>query len=405
MRAATAAPTVPMGVDNGRVNAAFADPVRTGPRLVRVPVQPGPVRALPSAPRLLDLDSLTLRCVDGVCRTVADVLRRTDTRALLLVRAGTIVAAYADPPGALEAPHLLMSITKSVVGCVAGVLLARGVLSADDLVTAHVPELARGYPGTTVRHLLDMRTGVDYDERVDGSSRARVLGEVMYLPPASWASPESSRNYLLALASTHAPGGPFAYRSADTDVLGWVLERAARRPLIDLIADLVLGGLGLERDAWMATDAWGDAIASGGLMLAPRDLARFGLMLAAGGAAGAQQVLPVAFLQDTLRGGADSVAAMTAALETRVGPHEAAGSRGFYRNQFWVPERNGTRLLCLGIHGQTLLVDTARDLVAVKLSWWPTPQDPARFTDALAALDRLAEGLDLHPPATSPLAR
>ena len=90
---------------------------------------------------------------------------------------------------------------------------------------------------------------------------------------------------------------------------------------------------------------------------------------------------------------------------SRNDPSEAAGSRGFYRNQFWVPERNGTRLLCLGIHGQTLLVDTARDLVAVKLSWWPTPQDPARFTDALAALDRLAEGLDLHPPATSPLAR
>ncbi len=403
MPAATAPPRAAMDLDNGRMSRASEH--QGGPRLVRLPVPSAPVRILPRSPSPVDLEAVGLVCVDGVWRTVTDVLRRTDTRALLVVRSGRIVAEYADPPGTLETPRLLMSITKSVVGCVAGVLIARGVLSAHDRVIDLVPELARGYGSATVRDLLDMRTGVDYDEHADVSSRARVLGEVMYLPATSWASPESARAYLPALAAIRPPGGAFTYRSADTDALGWVLERATDRPLVDLVADIVLAGLGLEGDAWMVTDQWGDAIASGGLMLAPRDLARFGLMLASGGAVGPRQVVPVAFLQDTLRGAPDSVAAMTAALASRVSPHEAAGSRGFYRNQFWVPDRTGERLLCLGIHGQALLVDTARDLVAVKLSWWPTPQDPARFTDGIAALDHLADHLDVRPPPTGPFTR
>ena len=61
-----------------------------------------------------------------------------------------------------ETPHLLMSVTKSVVGCIAGILVEQGLLDPDKLASSYVPEIVgSGYDGATVRHLLDMRTGVE----------------------------------------------------------------------------------------------------------------------------------------------------------------------------------------------------------------------------------------------------
>ena len=71
---------------------------------------------------------------------------------------------------------------------------------------------------------------------------------------------------------------------------------------------------------------------------------------------------------------------------------------GWYRNQFWfVPGPSGDILLCLGIHGQMVFVDRATRTVAVKLSSWPTPQDPAHLVDtirAFAAVGRHLSGLE-----------
>ncbi len=71
---------------------------------------------------------------------------------------------------------------------------------------------------------------------------------------------------------------------------------------------------------------------------------------------------------------------------------------GWYRNQFWfVPGPSGDILLCLGIHGQMVFVDRATRTVAVKVSSWPTPQDPAHLVDtirAFAAVGRHLAGLE-----------
>ena len=59
----------------------------------------------------------------------------------------------------------VMSVTKSVVGCVTAALVDRDLLDTDRPVTDFVPELAdSGYAGATVRNILDMRSGVRFRE-------------------------------------------------------------------------------------------------------------------------------------------------------------------------------------------------------------------------------------------------
>ena len=61
-----------------------------------------------------------------------------------------------------------------------------------------------------------------------------------------------------------------------------------------------------------------------------------------------------------------------------------------YRNQFWVLEQGGRQLLGIGIHGQLLYLDSDNDTVVVKLSSWPTPQDPWKLFSTVAAFDAIS---------------
>ena len=65
---------------------------------------------------------------------------------------------------------------------------------------------------------------------------------------------------------------------------------------------------------------------------------------------------------------------------------ESVLTGGWYRNQFWfVPGPLGDLQLCLGIHGQMVLVDRATRTVSVKLSSWPSAQDAAALIDTIRA--------------------
>src|SRR5262249_34834501 len=124
---------------------------------------PGEVAPLPAASRPLP-DPPVWR-LDGSMATAAEVFADTHTDALVVLHAGHLVAERYDDGMTAATPHLLMSVSKSLVGCVAGVLADRGRLDPAAPVTAYVPEAeSSGYAGATIRRLLDMRTGVAFRE-------------------------------------------------------------------------------------------------------------------------------------------------------------------------------------------------------------------------------------------------
>lgn len=342
----------------------------------------------------------------GVTHTLEELLVSTSTDAFVVLHGGDLVTEWYGAADVAESPQALMSITKSFVGCLAGILEARGILALDAPLAHYLPELAAGgYGAAMVRDVLDMRTGGDYVEDHDDPD-----GEVAAIVGALF--PEDGPVRTLHELVTHATraatsGGPFSYRSLDTEVLGLVLERASGRSLPDLLRDELLGKLGLEHDGEMNVDSTGAAHAGGGLSLTARDLARFGRMLLDGGYVGDLPVVPTAFLKATRVGAPDSREAFAAGTE-RQRRGLRSGSPGatvstIYRNQFWVLEQGGRQLLGIGIHGQLLYLDSDNDTVVVKLSSWPRPRDPDAFTAGLECAMAAAECLGATPRTTPPL--
>jgi CubicO group peptidase (beta-lactamase class C family) len=349
----------------------------------------GPVTPLLADP--LPLGEIALRRADGAATTVDQVLDDTYTDATVVVHSGRVVLERYAGETAADTPHLLMSISKSVVSCVAANLVERGLLSPTHLVTDHVPELAHsGYRGARLRDILDMRSGVQFSEDyTDLNAEVRVIEEAMGWRPASGRNvPNSMYAYLTTLGAASDHGGVFDYRSCETDVLGWVCERAAKTRMAGLVSELVWSPTGAERDAEITCDGAGTAIHDGGMCATARDLARFGAMLLAGGEVAGRRVVPAEWLRESWTVSPDIRDAFARSLS---GPYLPGG---WYRNKFWfLPREHGDVLLCLGIYGQMLYVNPGTGTVAAKLSSWPDAQSAALLQDTLRAFDAVGAAL------------
>jgi CubicO group peptidase (beta-lactamase class C family) len=344
----------------------------------------------PAAPlrrRPESFDDLPCRTADGRPTTVGATIAATDTDGWMVVHGDHILAEHYT--GAMEPAtlHLLMSVSKSIVGILAGALVRDGLLNVDEQVMAYVPELERsGYRGATVRNLLDMRSGVAFSEDyLNPDAEVRVLEQAI-----GWARrrnpdvPPTLRRFLLTLGQARPHGGPFEYRSCESDILGWVCEAAAGQRFSELASDLIWSRIGADFDANIGIDAEGSGLFDGGMSAALCDLARLGLMIARDGTSlSNHQVVCEAWIEDSFTGGSDSRLAFAAS------PTDTRMPGGMYRNQFWFPWPDRQVLLCLGIHGQMIYIDRRTGLVAVKLSSWATPQDPWRLVSTLSAFDAI----------------
>lgn len=353
----------------------------------------GATRTLPLSAAGRDIRGVDLVRRDGTSSVVGEVLDQTFTDAWVVLQDGELVGQWYGPQGAGDGTHAVMSITKSVVGCVAAVLVERGELDPDALVTAYLPELGEsGYAGATVRHLLDMRSGVAFrEDYFDPEAEVRQLDAwIGWRPQLADDEPLGLYRFLATLGADGPHGGRFLYRSAEADVLGWVCERAGGRRMADLISTLVWEPMGAEHDAEIFCDGVGTAIHDGGLGVTARDLARFGQMLLDGGVVPepTRGVVPPRWLRQSW--GVTSAAREAFAAS----PAERSFPGGWYRNQFWFrPGEFGDVLLCLGIHGQMLHVSRRTRTVCVKLSSWPSPVNPAFMQDTLRAFDAVGGAL------------
>lgn len=350
-------------------------------------------RPLPRRDPGMNVAEVSLTRFDGSTGSVGEVLADTQTDAFLVAHDGQLVHEEYGHDGAESARHAVLSVTKSVVGCVAGVLADQRRLDLTAQVRDYLPELSRsGYADATLRHLLDMRSGVRFveaytDPTSDINQLDRRLVDI------------GLRAFLQTLEQERPHGGAFRYRSSETDVLGWVCERATGRTMPTLISELVWVPMGAELGAYMSCDLTGMAVHDGGLAASARDLLRFGLMLSDGGSVpdpagtGEQnQVVPAKWLRDAWGVDSDIRSAFAES------PSELTYRGGWYRNQFWFrPSPDGGVLLCLGIHGQLIYVCRRSRTVCVKLSHWEQPVDLHRSQDTLRACDALGAALRRRP--------
>jgi CubicO group peptidase (beta-lactamase class C family) len=344
----------------------------------------GPTAALPAAPAPIG----EIR-VAGT--SVGAVMANTATDGWAVAHRGSMVAEEYLHGMAAQTRHLLFSVSKSLVAAVVGALHGAGAIELDAPVTAYVPALADcGYAGATVRHLLDMRSGIDFsDDYLHPTAQIHVLDQAMgWAPRSSLDAPATLRDFLLTLRQKSSHGGPFEYRSCETDVLGWICEAAADQRMPEQMSELLWSRIGAQCDATIGVDTAGTGFFDGGISACLTDMIRFGsLFLHDGVSLTGQQVMPAAWIADTLNGGPDSRQAFAASA----GSNQMPG--GMYRNQVWFPYPGSNVVLCQGMCGQMIYINRGAEVIAAKLSSQPDAQDPQMLLDTLHAFDAVAHEL------------
>ncbi len=285
-----------------------------------------------------------------------------ETRALLVLHRGRIVAERYAPGYNRQTRFPGWSMTKSVTGVLIGLLVADGRLRLDESVPI-TPWQRSGDPRgeITLRQLLQMRSGLRHTEAGDpayASDEVRML----FLDGR-----DDMAGYAESPPLEAEPGRKFEYSSATSvnlaDVAARVLAGDAqpsvrRQAVTDYLHTRLLQPLGM-RSAVPEFDAAGTFIGSSMLHATARDWGKFGEFLRNGGAVRGAQIVPRAWTE----------------FMTRQSPRNPG-----YGAQLWLnrPQPDGSPPLfpgrapaglfaCIGHLGQYVIVSPRQQLTIVRL--------------------------------------
>jgi CubicO group peptidase (beta-lactamase class C family) len=288
-------------------------------------------------------------------------------------------------------PHILMSVSKSILGLIVGILVQSGAMDVNALVTKWIPEVgSTAYAGATLRDLLDMRAGISFDE--DYLASAGPIIE--YRKAQNWdplspsEAPGDLRSFfgsLVAQDGTH--GGRFHYVSPNTDLMGWVIERATGVRYADLVSELLWQPMGAGRDAYITVDRLGAPRCAGGFCATTRDLARIGLLLAEGGTYGGKQILPAGWIEDILTKG--DPGAWNQGDFVKYFPNINI----HYRSKWYVLRDAAPIMFGVGVFGQNVFIDRKNQIVIAKFSSQALPMDEKRILLTLRGIEAIRRSL------------
>lgn len=319
-----------------------------------------------------DLSAFVLH-EDGGDLTLDAWLSKTYTDGIVIVHKGNIV--YEKYFGELKPnrPHILMSISKSVLGLVYGIVKESKGLDVNTLITDIIHEVkGSAYDNATLQNLLDMRVGVEFDENylaTDGKIIAYRKAQG-WDPLTQNDQKISLREFFATLKETDGEHNQrFHYVSPNTDLLGWAIERITDKRFVDLVSELIWQPLGAEQNGFITVDHIGSPRCAGGINFTTRDVARLGRLFVTNGVANGKQIIPESWIQDILHNG----------------DKEAWNCGDFfefyqqksihYRNKWYVEHGDHPMVFSLGVFGQNVFIEIDSDLVIAKFSSQPLPLD------------------------------
>jgi CubicO group peptidase (beta-lactamase class C family) len=310
--------------------------------------------------------------------TLAQFLDETQTDGFVVLHRGRLVFEHYGNGMTGDDPHILMSVSKSMLGLLMGLLN----IDVERPVVEVIPQLKdTAYRGATIRHLLDMRAGIAFDEDYLATSGTIVdyRKATGWTPLGAGDAPSDLHSFYRVLTKNDGPhGGRFHYTSPNTDLLGWVIEAATGRRYADLMSEQVWKPIGAERSAYITVDRFGAPRCAGGMCVTARDLARVGQWMI-------ESRNP--WIDDIERRGERQA-------------WDAGDLRPYYpglpikyRSYWYVLEGAAPLMFGMGIHGQNLFIDRRNELVIAKLSSQAMPLDAARIGLTMRAVSQLRKCL------------
>jgi CubicO group peptidase (beta-lactamase class C family) len=272
-----------------------------------------------------------------------EILERNDTVAFLVIRKDTILIERYYHEHADTSLSLSFSMTNSFLSILVGCAIDDGyVESVDQPVTDYVPELrANGFDRVTLRHLLQMTSGMDYDKS----------GDPLKLDQRFYYS-ENLEETLFETGLRRSPGMYFQYRSGNSQLLGLILSRALPSMTItEYMQARLWEPLGMEFDGLWSIDHEPDGLEKTFCCVAARarDFAKFGRLYLKGGNWNGEQIVSSAWVRESTR------------LDI------SDGSSSEYQYQWWLPDAYGTDFMAAGLLGQYVYVSPKHEVIIVRL--------------------------------------
>ena len=331
-------------------------------------IQPMPVfnSRWPHGTRVETIDAQMQRTLDAM--VAEDNNNGLDTRALLVVKDGDIVAeSYAQGAGP-DTPLLGWSMAKSLTSVMLGNLAYQDQLDVDEqLEFASWSEDNRA--DIRIRDLLTMTDGLDFSEQYNPGDDATAM---LFTEP-------SASGYAIARPALHAPGTRFNYSSGTANILSRIYFNRTGGTLASSLAEYrahIAGPLSFQH-AVFEPDARGVLVGSSYLYASARDWARLGQMMLQGGVLNGQRIVSEDWVEQSTR-------------PNNSGNHKA------YGYQWWLntgdaaprwPDLPADAYAAQGNRQQSLTVIPSENVVIVRLGW-TSGRYPAneRFAEIVGAL-------------------
>ena len=243
------------------------------------------------------------------------------------------------------------SVAKSVTSVLLGIALQQGYIHGmGDTLATYIPELrGSAYADVTVEQLLTMTSGVHWNEDYDD---AKSDVAQMYLG-ACVDGRAHVLSYLMKQPRQWPAGTHWNYNTAETDLLGILVQRATHRSLAAYLSEAVWKPYGMASDAyWIKDECDGSDTGGSGLSATLGDYARLGQFMLGGGRIDGKPVIAPAWLHGA----------------THEHEHTDAPDRGY--GYLWWTDTDGS-YAAIGIFGQMVYVDPARKLVIAQVASWP----------------------------------
>ncbi len=285
-----------------------------------------------------------------------------NTQGVVVVHAGEIVAEWYAEDADADSYGASWSMAKSVTSATLGIAVEEGLVpSVEEPMSTYID----GWAGTdkdtiTVRDVLQMSSGLDWTEAYDGTATQSDVVQMV-----------TGEGDQLAFAASqpvaHPPGERWSYSSGDTMLLSGVVEQATGMPLGDYAQEALLEPIGMQPLDWWQ-DVEGHTLGYCCVDTSSRDFARLGLLYLRGGRWGDEQVVPEAWVEESLQ--------------------PAPASQGQYGYQWWLDDPEGVpedHFSAQGHDQQTIDVIPSLDLVVVRNGTYvkspgPPIADPTLFT-------------------------
>lgn len=296
-----------------------------------------------------------------------DYLSSNRVAGLLILKSGQIFFEHYEFGIDATTRWLSMSMAKSVSTALVGAAIQDGYIgSVDDPIDKYVTELAgSGYDGVSIRHILQMTSGVRWDDsHTDPASERRRMLELQIEQV-----PGAILRYIAQLPRVATAGAVWNYSTGETHIVGALLRAATHRWPSDYLSEKIWCPCGMEANAtWWLEAPEGLEVAGSGLGATLRDYARFGLFMMNDGIVGGQTILPPGWVEES---GAS---------------REIGGKRVDYGYMWWaVPGSDGSfadrAFGARGIFGQLIYVNRAQQVVIAVISARAKPKNAEVILD------------------------